>query len=129
MMMASMAKHWREALDVRRHVDHFHEGGARPRRVTGGVESAYFVEVVGFTFEFANVDQIRECLAFFEGRVARSPRRAVIESEKGWWHPWHERLPARVLHRSKRDRILEALAVAIGEFGGGATAQSSRSTT
>ena len=46
-----MAKHWSEPLDPPRHWDHFHPGGAHRRHSVPGARS-YFVEVLGFTFDF-----------------------------------------------------------------------------
>src|SRR5579883_1110128 len=52
---SSVARCWKEPLNPARHVDHFAPGSARPRsgeRCDPGV--SYFVQVVGFTFEFAS---------------------------------------------------------------------------
>jgi len=111
-----MSKHWKEPIDPTRHVDHFHAGGARPRSIGDGDAFAYFVRVVGFTFEFASVDQIRECLAFFAMRIHPSSRKPVFEPEKGEWQAWHERLPARVRSGSRRERVLKALLAALDAF-------------
>lgn len=77
---------------------------------------SYFVQVAGFTFELASLEQIRECLSFFEQRVHPSSRAPVFTPEKGHWQAWHERLPARVLRGSKRERITAALRRALREF-------------
>jgi hypothetical protein len=77
-----MAKYWTEPFDPEQHVDHFRNGGAGIRaREQGALQ--YFVRVVGFTFEFTSVDQVRECLAWFSIAIhphhvnrSSSPRRA-----------------------------------------------------
>ena len=71
-----MAKFWKEPLDASRHRDHFHAGGASGREPLRG-RFSYFVEVAGFTVEFASVAQIEECLAFFETRIRESSRTRV----------------------------------------------------
>jgi hypothetical protein len=110
-----MAKHWSEPLDPSRHRDHFHHGGASRRQIVAGARS-YFVEVLGFTFEFASCAQIRACLAFMEQRIHESSRRPVFVHEKGEWQAWHERLPARILKASKRERVKAALRAALAAF-------------
>jgi hypothetical protein len=111
-----VARYWKEPLDPARHVDHFHPGSAVPRsadrRATG---FSYFVQV-GFTFEFASIDQLRDCLAFFERRVHPSSRAHVFAPEKGHWEAWHERLPAHVLKGSRRERVLAAFRAALASF-------------
>lgn len=112
-----MAKHWKEPLDARRHLDHFHVGNAHRRCAErSGMGVSYFVEVCGFTFEFANTDQIAEMIAFLAMPIHPSSRRPVFDPEKGEWQAWHERLPARILKRSKRERVLRALRDAYDAF-------------
>jgi hypothetical protein len=111
-----VAKHWKEPLDPSRHLDHFHAGGALLRQGPIGSGFSYFVGVAGFTFEFASLDQIRDCLSFFEERIHGSSRRAVFEPEKGHWEMWHERLPAHILKGSKRERVFKALRDAVASF-------------
>jgi hypothetical protein len=112
-----MAKFWREPLDPARHVDHFYAGGS-VRRVAParGPAFSYFVQVAGFTFEFASPDQVLACAAHFELRIHRSSRRPTFDPEKGEWQAWHERLPARILKRSKRARVVKALRDAHAAF-------------
>jgi hypothetical protein len=112
-----MSKHWKEPLDPARHVDHFHAGGAIPRRPVRGARAySYFVVVAGFTFELASLDQIKECLAFFSEPIHGTSRKPVFAPESGHWESWHERLPARILKGSKRERVMKALRDALEEF-------------
>ena len=112
-----MAKFWKEPLDPSRHHDHFYPGGPRPRAAgPRDVGFSYFVRVVGFTFEFASVDQIGECLSFLQTRIHPSSRAPVFAPEKGEWQAWHERLPKRVLKGSKRERVISALCDALSAF-------------
>jgi hypothetical protein len=112
-----MAKFWKEPLDASRHRDHFRAGAASLRKpLPLGSASSYFVGVGGFTFEFASLAQIEECLAFFETRIHKSSRAQVFEPEKGEWQAWHERLPAHILKGSKRARVTKALRDALSSF-------------
>lgn len=117
MRSLAVAKFWKEPLDPSRHVDHFHHGHAIPRTRVHGLETAYFVRVAGFTFEFASVAQIRECIEWFSTPIHPSSREPVFEPEKGHWQPWHDRLPAFIRKGSKRERVLKALRNALEEFG------------
>lgn len=112
-----MPKFWIEPVDPERHVDHFHAGSAHPR-TRGAGQLAYFVRVAGFTFEFATLDQIRECLAWFSFKIHPSSRVRVFEPEKGEWQLWHSRLPARVKKGSKRERVVKGLQAALVAFDG-----------
>jgi hypothetical protein len=117
-----MAKHWKEALDPTRHVDHFVAGGSVPRRRTRGDEYSYFVRVAGFTFEFASVAQIRVALERFSTPIQPSSRQPVFEPEKGHWQPWDARLPAKILSGSRRERVVRALRDALAELAGDSSA-------
>ena len=110
-----MAQHWKEPLDPSRHLNHFFAGSAG-RRAPEPEGFSYFVQVEGFTFEFASIEQVRECLTFFEQPIHGSSRKPVFVHEKGEWQAWHERLPARVLKGSKRARITGALRNALAAF-------------
>lgn len=112
-----MARHWKEPLRVGRHVDHFHPGRSRYRTERSGDGYACFVEVCGFTFELASIEQLRQTIAFFEMRIHPSSRFAVLDPpEKGEWQQWHERLPAKIRRGSRRERVLAALRAALEEF-------------
>ena len=118
-----MSTVWREPFDPARHVDHFYPGGARPRRsVPAGVKDwAYFVRVCGFTFEFASVGQIRECLAHYSRRHEPSSRLTEYATtnlvhEKGEWETWSERVPLVLRSKSKRPKVVKALERAVEQF-------------
>jgi len=116
-----MAKHWSEPLDPERHIDF------RPPQI-GGVpaetdtnsrlrgDRAYFVRVSGFTFQFVSLDQLRECLAWFEQVIHPSSARPV-ECGEHYWQMWHERLPKGLTRSPKRERIAAALEAALADFG------------
>lgn len=116
MREAAMAKHWREPLDPTRHVDHFIAGGPVPRRRERPGEYAYFVQVTGFTFEFASPAQIEAAIEWFAVKIHPSSRAPVFQPEKGHWQPWHARLPAKLLVGSRRERVLRALRDALADL-------------
>jgi hypothetical protein len=97
-------------------LDHFHPASAVRRKPLPLDGLSYFVAVAGFTFEFVSVEQVRECLSFFEKRIHQSSRAPIFEPEKGEWEAWHERLPATILKGSKRGRVIKALRAALVEF-------------
>ncbi len=109
-------KLWKEPLDPDRHVDHFGVGSATPRKRVHGREQAYFVQVAGFTFELASIDQLGVALEWFATPIHPSSREPVFEHEKGEWQPWHSRLPAFIKKSSKRERVIEALRRALEAF-------------
>jgi hypothetical protein len=112
-----MAKFWREPLDTTQHEDHFVRGQPVTSKAPArGPAWMYFVEVAGFTFELATLDQLRECLRWFETPLHGSSHRPVFEPEKGHWEAWHERLPAHICKRSKRARVIKALRTALRAF-------------
>ncbi len=111
-----MAKHWKVPIDRTRHLDHFCKGAPRLRSDAHDSELAYFVNVAGFTFEFASLDQLRAALVFFDAKNHPSSRTPVFEPEKGEWQDWHERLPAKIRGSHRRERVLSALRAALLEF-------------
>lgn len=118
-----MARHWREQLDADRHVDWMrtiHVGGfpATPPSDPLIETWVYFVEVCSFRYEFVSIDQIRECLEYFEERHHGSSRLPGNELEH-YWQRWFEKLPRRLLRNQSRVKVVKALEAALSEFGGG----------
>ena len=116
-----MSKHWREELDPATHRDFmkgFQDAGGLPRspvRDSMIPAWAYFVTVAGFTFEFASVAQIEECLEYCREKVHPSTRERVQYDH--FWNPWFSRLPKGLLRGNKRERVVAALERALAEFG------------
>jgi hypothetical protein len=78
------------------------------------------VEVVSFTFQFATVAQLRECIAYYETKTRPSSRIPAKEladdlgedwrEQRGWEvERWFERLPMYLLEEPKRQKVLKAL--------------------
>ncbi len=115
-----MSKHWKEALDPERHRDFMSCSAiqGRPRdapRDNLVQEWAYFVQVNSFTFEFASLGQLEECLAYCRKKVHESTRRPGIALEH-YWQRWFERLPRGLLAGTKRERVVHAFERALDDF-------------
>jgi hypothetical protein len=114
-----LSRHWREQLDPARHADQMtiHVGGhpvERPRdRLVE--QSVYFVDVCAFTFQFQSLDQLRQCLAFFERKIHPSSSQPDVFLEH-YWQRWFEKLPRRLTNESKRPRVIAALTRAATDF-------------
>ena len=78
----------------------------------------YFVEVCGFTFQFDSVAQIRRYHAYFsqtkrERERIPSQSNGMFNGDHGERHTPFSRLPAKLLTRSNRPKVVKALAKAI----------------
>ncbi len=78
------------------------------------------VSVASFTFNFSKVEQLRECIKYYEHKTRPSSRipakRAEGQLGKDWrklrgWdvERWFERLPMYLMEEPKRQKILKAL--------------------
>ena len=78
------------------------------------------VEVASFTFRFATVAQLRQCIAYYERTThptSRIPAKELAadlgedwRKQRGWEvERWFERLPMYLLEESKRLKVLKAL--------------------
>jgi hypothetical protein len=116
-----MPKHWKEKLEQSKHRD-FMRGYQDPGGLHVDVPRdnllhawAYFVEVVGFTFVFVSVDQIREALRYFEEKTHPSTKEYNNGLEH-YWQPWYCRLPPGIKAESKRTKVVKALKSALSEY-------------
>jgi hypothetical protein len=78
------------------------------------------VQVASFRFRFRNVEQLRECLKYYEqktrptSRIAAKTLAAQLGKDwrelRGWEvERWFERLPMYLLEEPKRQKVLKAL--------------------
>ncbi len=78
------------------------------------------VTVKGFTFVFHSLEQIRVCLDYYR-RTHRTSSRLPL-AEQGFsgdhWEVqrWHEKLPAKLLEKNVRPRVVIALERAMKEY-------------
>jgi hypothetical protein len=75
------------------------------------------VHVASFTFQFMSVQQLRDCLSFFEQKIHPSSRRPMpaetLAGIHGKAQRWFERLPIHLLEEPKRRKVVEALSRAL----------------
>ena len=125
-----MAKIWSEPYDSARHGNpmgwaagelagqsrHWRAPTLIPHRVT-------FVRVVGFTFEFHSLEQIRLCLEFYRRKIQPTSRLPVETGDYGGDHSegqrWFERLPLYLREEPKRQKVVAALETALLQTGTG----------
>jgi hypothetical protein len=115
-----MARWWTEPLDPNRHRDFMstcHIGGLpiEPPRDRLIERRVYFVEVAGFTFQFASLDQLSEALTYFEAKVHRSSRVPDVSLEH-YWQRWFERLPQWLSEEPRKTRVVAGLSRALRAF-------------
>jgi len=78
------------------------------------------VRVASFQFGFRSVQQLRECIKYYEQKIHPSSRvpAKILEAElgkdwreqRGWEvERWFERLPMYLLEEPKRQKVLKAL--------------------
>lgn len=81
------------------------------------------VKVVSFTFRFETIEQLRECIKYYQQKKRPSSRipAKTIAAElgqdwrtlRGWEvERWFERLPMYLLEEPKRQKVLKALSKA-----------------
>ena len=122
----SMSRHWQERFDSGTHEDLMH--GLWPLTVHPPKDRlieqwVYFVRVAGFTFQFLSVEEMRECLQFFETKIHPSGRPKPNPSWVHWYHPWYERIPGWLVEEPKRLKVVKAVTRALAEFEGDETAR------
>lgn len=82
--------------------------------------SVIVVEVVSFTFRFADVAQLQKCIAYYKTKThptSRIPAEQLAadlgedwREQRGWEvERWFERLPMYLLEEPKRQKVLKAL--------------------
>jgi len=83
-------------------------------------EHMILVQVASFTFRFGTVEQLRECIKYYQQKTRPSSRVAAktLASQLGEdWRAqrsreverWFERLPKYLLEEPKRQKVLKAL--------------------
>ena len=115
-----MSRHWREKLNPKKHRDYMisvGDGGfpIKPSKDNLITHHVYFVQVVGFTFQFSSIAQIYEALEYCKQKTYPSTIKPEIFLEH-YWQKWYERLPKGLLKGTKRDKVVKALEKAILEF-------------
>jgi len=100
-----------------------------PRKIYGGNANLFsrpviVVRVVSFTFRFGTIEQLRECIKYYQQKTRPSSRIAAKtiavdlgqdwRRQRGWdVERWFERLPMYLLEEPKRQKVLKALCKAL----------------
>ena len=115
--LLDMAKVWKEEFDGTRHSNKM-DGAARRQRPQANFvpEWVFFVRTCSFTFEFHNLDEIAECLAYYSQKLHPSSRLDIGAAESWEAQRWSERLPMYLLEEPKRLKVVKALASALEQF-------------
>jgi hypothetical protein len=67
-----------------------------------------------FTFRFFSIDQLRDCLAYYERKTHPSSRLPIAGDIDHWEaQRWFERLPMYLLEEPKRVKVVKALGRAL----------------
>ena len=116
----AIARWWSEPLKPDKHLDFMstcHIGGVPIEAPRDPLikRFVFFIEVTGFTFQFATLEQVRIALAYFEQRIHPSSRLPDIVLEH-YWQRWFERLPQWLSKESRRIRVVSALSRALQDF-------------
>ncbi len=115
-----MSKIWREIADPKKHVDFMSTSSLGGVPVSSSKDNliekwVYFVEVCNFTFQFASIDQVKECKEYFSNKVHPSTRQEGVDLEH-YWHLWYCKLPKGINRGAKREKVLKALDKLLNEW-------------
>ena len=61
-----------------------------------------------FFFQFANLNQVQECKAYFSEKTHASTREEGHDLEH-YWHPWFSKLPPGIKKSSKKQKVIKVL--------------------
>ena len=77
------------------------------------------VVVSSFTFRFVSIEQIQDCISYFEQKTHPSSMLSIGGGDHWESQRWFERLPMYLMENSKRTKVLKALrkALEIAEAG------------
>jgi hypothetical protein len=106
-------KLWKEPFDPARHQDRMdsfgHVGHATDPHRSLRPHWIYFAEVAGFTFVFMSLDQVRECLGYFERRLHPSSRVDIGAADHWEMQRWYDRIPGHLKSDRDRPNVVRAL--------------------
>ena len=68
----------------------------------------YLANVCDFTFQFADLEQVRECKAYFEQNTHPSTIGSHPPYEH-YWQPWYCKLPKGINKGAKKQKVLKVL--------------------
>ena len=108
-----MARYWREMADPEKHFDFMsshNEGGVPIPKSSDNLvpKWVYFADVCSFTFQFATIEQVNQCIAYFEQKTHPS----TIDNHppfEHYWQPWYCKLPKGLNKKAKKQKVLKVL--------------------
>lgn len=105
-----MARIWTEPFNGGMIPMEYWGHGRTPHAPTLLCHQVLKVRVASFTFQFVNLQQLRECLNYYQQKVRPSSRRRSLANSDHWeYQRWFERLPMHLLEDPKRQKVVEAL--------------------
>jgi hypothetical protein len=112
-----MARIWTEPYRGSKHfapIEYWGTVDAHLRAPTLVSKTVLLVSVASFTFQFLSVDQLRDCLGYFEKKIHPTSREAIPGNVDHWEaQRWFERLPMFLLEDAKRKKVVAALQKAL----------------
>ena len=116
-----MSRLWKEIADPKKHNDFmssYVEGGVPIEKSRDNLidKWVYFIDVCNFTFQFANINQVREAKNYFEQKTHKSNMEIGPSPIEHYWHPWFCKLPKGITKETKRLKVLKALNKALKEW-------------
>ncbi|MCW8879960.1 MAG: hypothetical protein OQK04_18130 [Kangiellaceae bacterium] len=108
-----MSKVWREEADPKKHADFMSncmEGGMPISKSRDNLipKWVYLADVCNFTFQFASLKQVKECIEYFEKKVHPGTIGEHPPYEH-YWQQWYCKLPKGINRGNKREKVLKAL--------------------
>jgi hypothetical protein len=116
-----MSKVWREIADPNIHSDFmstFNEGGVPIEKSRDNLiqKWIYLANVCNFTFQFSSIQQVKECVVYFEKKT--HPRTIGDHPPyEHYWQPWYCKLPKGITKGAKREKVLKALNQILEQWG------------
>ncbi len=77
----------------------------------------YFAAVRGFVFEFASIEQVQQCRAYFSQTLHPSTRALGHPPHEHYWHPWYCKLPKRMMRMKNRALVIKTLDTLLDKWG------------
>ena len=120
-MAGLMAKIHRELADPKKHSDFMSssiEGGMPVSKSRSNLvpKWVYLADVYNFTFQFASIEQVRQCIAYFESKTHPSTISQHPPHEH-YWHPWYCKLPKGINKGVRKQKVLKVLKQIIARWG------------
>lgn len=112
-MRINLSKVWREEADPTKHADFMSnclEGGLPISKSCDNLISkwVYMANVCNFTFQFASLEQVKECKDYFSRKVHPSTIGEHPPFEH-YWQQWYCKLPKGINKDKNREKVLKAL--------------------